>query len=388
MKDVSSGDVGFASDLYGVIKGQTGNLFVSPTSVRTAMALAYAGARGETAKELERVLRLPARGAHEAFAALLADWNARAQVAVQPGADEWEKETAERNRLVLRVVNRLWGAKGRPFAQEFLSILKEKYGAPLEALDFAADPEAARRRINAWVEEQTESKIRELLASGIIHKLTGIVLTNAVYFKARWTTEFEEGATKDGPFHAQTGEVKAPLMRKTAYYAYAETGDVKLVELPYGAGDLNMLVVLPRERGMLQKVEQSISEPTLQKWMAAPQPEELDLTFPRFGVESSFQLREPLSGMGIKTVFQPDQADFSGMDGTRELVLQDVIHKTYVKVDERGTEAAAATALAVETLGMPRQPREVRVDHPFLFLIVDKRNSCVLFMGRLLDPTR
>lgn len=390
----AKGDHAFATALYDHVRAADGNAFFSPASVRLALAMTWAGARGETAAEMARVLGLegdPERvGA--TFAAALREWASRATVEAGPNASEFEKQQAERRRETLRIVNRLWGQKGRSFLPEYLDLVRTSFAAPLETLEFQADPEGSRRTIDDWVDRETEHRIQNLLAPGSIGKDTRLVLTNAVYFKATWASEFNAALTKDGAFHTSpSASVRAKLMEQTTHVRYGETDDALVVELPYALRDMAMVVVLPRARDGLAAVERKMGADAIDRWLGALADQRVHVVLPKLRTTSSFSLAPTLAAMGMRAAFAPASADFSGMDGTRELFVSAVVHKAYVAVDEKGTEAAAATAVAMATMGLPlneASPKEFRADHPFLFFVHDKKLGAVLFMGRIADPTR
>jgi serpin B len=388
---VMRGDPRFAARLYRYLAATPGNTFLSPASIRVALGMAYAGAAGATAEEMARTLALEgdASAVRRGFAALLRAWKSLGELPRAP-QNEWDRQSLEQQRILLRVVSRLFGQQGYSFRKEFLAVLATEYGAPLCEVDFR-EPEAVRTLINDWIEEQTEKRIRELIQPGMVNADTRMVLCNAVHFKARWTFEFSEHATRPGPFFVDAARsVDAPLMSQTQHYGYAETKGAQLVELPYGAGGLAMLLVVPRERDGLARIESKMDDDAIAKWTGALSPQRVHLTMPRFRIDSAFRMKEALAALGMRTAFEYGPADFSGMDGSRQLCVSEVIHQAFVEVDERGTEAAAASAV-VAVFGAPppkmAEPIELRADRPFLFLIRDVRTATVLFMGRLANPT-
>jgi serpin B len=388
---VLRGDPRFAVRLHRRLATAPGNLFHSPAGIRVALGMAYAGAAGATAEELAKTLVLEgdAIEAGRGFAALRKAWASLNELPRAP-VNDWDRASLERRRIVLRTVSRLFGQRGYSFRDAFLAALATDYGAPLGDVDFR-ETEAARKVVNDWVEEQTERKIRELLQPGMVDADTRLVICNAVYFKARWSDEFDEWATRPGPFFVDaTRSVDARLMSQTQHLPYAATKDAQLVELPYGAGDLAMLLVVPRTRDGLPRIESALGDDAIASWAGALALQRVHLTLPKFRIESGFRLREALAALGLRSAFEYGPADFSAMDGTRLLYLSDVIHQAFVDVDERGTEAAAATALIAPSGAMPQpmaEPIELRADRPFLFLIRDVRRGAVLFMGRLSNPT-
>jgi serpin B len=384
----------FSAQLYKSIKKKPeDNVFFSPASVRIALAMTQAGARGETAAEMTKVLSLSpeASDAQAAAGYVLRTWNRRnGAVTLSPDANQWQKQEAESKRETLRVVNRLWGQRGKAFVPAYLDTLKRSFEAPLMQIDFKTAPEASRIEINSQIERATEQKIRDLLPRGIVTNETQLVLTNAVYFKAAWEHAFMDSMTKEDTFHGAK-DVKVEMMQQTETLGYAEVGDAKVLELPYASGNMSMFVVLPRAKDGLVKIEASLNEAKLESWTRAPARTMVSVWLPRFTTTSSFSLVETLSAMGMPQAFDGKRADFSGIDGTKELVISAVVHKAFVAVDEKGTEAAAATAVSMNVggaRGKAPELKEFKADHPFLFFIQDKKLGHVLFMGRVVDPTK
>ncbi|MGZ3429276.1 MAG: serpin family protein, partial [Polyangia bacterium] len=373
---MSDGDASFAAALHGKLRGKPGNLFYSPASVRIAMAMAAAGARGDTAAQMHKALALPAGdAAHVAMGKQLADWAALATPTLpstpasvdDPQMQKWQAAELEHKRVVLRVVNRLWAQAGHKFREQFLSLLRDDYRAPLGTVDFKND--AARVAINKWVADATEQKIKELIANPIPGD-TKLVITNAVYFKAHWAEEFSTSATEQQPFFVGGGkQVRVPLMRRVDHVQLARIDGAMMAELPYGDGRLVMDVVLPNARDGLQRVEEAYDQGALRKWIGALSSARVDVMLPRFRTSSSFELAELLSGLGMPLAFKYPGADFSAIDDTHELFIGSVIHQAFVDVDEHGTEAAAATAVMVRAGAAPpsEKPIVFRADHPFLF---------------------
>jgi serpin B len=366
----------FGLDLYARLPGGQGNTFFSPFSVSSALAMTLAGARGATAEEMAKVLRfsLPPGRVHPAFAAVIREIN---------GADR--KRAAE-----LYTANALWSQKGYTFAADFRRIGKDSYAAALEEVDFQGAPETARRTINAWVERQTQDRIKELLREGTLGRDTVLVVTNAIYFKGTWAAPFVEGMTQPGDFElGGRGTVRnVPLMRQRERLRYLDGGTFQVLELPYDANEMSMLVVLPRRTDGLQDVEQALTAARVADWLSRLTPHDVDVTLPRFKVTATLDLKGPLVDLGMSRAFSRGGADFSGMVKAPPVFVSAVIHKAYVDVNEKGTEAAAATGGTVmATSARPPSNRVVfRADHPFFFLIRDSRTGSVLFAGRLTDP--
>jgi len=367
----------FAFDLYQAIRGEEGNLFYSPYSISLALAMTYAGARGETEEQMADTLKflLEQEELHPAFNSLdilLSQLGEGAQ-----GKDE--------EGFRLNIVNAIWGQKDYAFLEEFLDVLAENYGAGLRILDFINQTEESRVTINDWVSEQTEGRIEDLIPSGVITALTRLILTNAIYFNAVWEYPFDEDATYHGPFYLLDGsEVTVTLMRQTESFGYAEGDGYQAVELPYDGRELSMVILLPAE-GHFKAFEGLLNAALVDTIIGDLESQEVALTMPRFEFESEFSLKQTLAVMGMPVAFT-DEADFSGMTGVRDLHIAEVIHKAFVSVDEAGTEAAAATAVVMELTAMPAEPVEVTIDHPFIFLIRDIETGSILFVGRVVNP--
>lgn len=364
----------FAFDLYGRLRQADGNLFFSPSSVSTALAMTYAGAGGETKEQMARVLHLDANDerVHQGFGELARMLNSNGE------------------RYQLRMANRLWGLEGYPFRPEFLKVTREHYGAELAQVAFNK-PDKAARTINDWIARQTEGKIGPLISPSAIGPLTRLVLTNALYFKAAWQDEFWKGATEEAPFHvAEDEEGKAPMMRQLEQFSYVETDDAQILELPYAGGDLSMVVLLPTQTDGLAKLEQTATAQRLDEWIAKFEPRRVEVFLPKFKITWQSSLVDPLKSLGMASAFSQDDADFSGMTSFEDLKLYEVIHAALVDVDEEGTEAAAATVVMADAAELPGEDQPVifRADHPFVFLIRDRRTGAVLFLGRLVKPAR
>ena len=379
--DVAEGNNAFACDLYAELTATGGgNVFFSPMSIRTALAMTYAGARGETAAQMARALHFGEGGdaLHAAMGSYIADLNAGAGPRT----------------YMLAVANALWGQRGFEFLDGFLALNKEHYEAGLETLDFAGNSEGARRTINAWVEDKTNDKIKDLIPEGGVDSLTRLVLTNAIYFLGTWAEQFHRDVTKPMPFHAAPDrEVEVPFMYQQEHFRYAELDGVQVLEMAYKGGRLAMTIILPGEVDGLAAVEESLDGDKLGSLIEALGHSEVKVYLPKFKIESSFSLADVLRKLGIVDAFIVDEADFSGMTLARtpdeSLYISEVLHKTYVDVNEEGTEAAAATAVIMRAgaaPGPPEEPPTFRADHPFIFLIRDTHTGAVLFMGRLADP--
>jgi serpin B len=372
VKDAAQSVNDFALDLYGKLKEEEGNIFYSPSSIETALAMTYAGARGKTATEMKKTLHFT-----------LEDKD------LHPAMGKLEKILAqEKKGCTVTIANALWGQKGYSFLKEFLELNRKNYGAGLKEVDFKGATEEARKAINAWVEEKTKKKIKELLKPGILKPLTRLVLTNAIHFKGKWEKQFKKKDTKKQKFHLNKKKsVEVDMMQmKKQKFKYLKGDDFQVLELPYTGKNISMLIFLPDKIDGLSQFEKNLTGENLKKWISRMSKKKVDsLSIPRFKVTCEFSLADTLKEMGMATAFGMG-ADFSGMDGTKNLFLSAVIHKAFVDVNEEGTEAAAATAVVAE-LKSARPKRIIfNADHPFLFLIRDGRTGAILFMGRVADP--
>ena len=371
------GNSAFTFDLYQALRETDDNLFYSPYSISLALAMTYAGARGETEEQMANTLHfvLPQNRLHPAFNSLDLELGRRGQGAKGKDGEGFR----------LHIVNAIWGQKDFEFLPEFIDLLAENYGAGLRILDFMKAPEQSRITINEWVSDQTEERIKDLIPQGAIDELTRLVLTNAIYFNAAWQYPFEEDATFNGAFHLLNGDkITIPMMRQTESFGYAEGDGYQVVELPYDGRELSMLVLLP-QTGQFELFEQSLNAQRVDDIVKNLNTREVVLTMPKFEFESSFSLKKTLTAMGMPVAFSAS-ADFSGMTGNPDLFIGEVLHKAFVSVDEAGTEAAAATAVIMKLTAMPGEPVEVTIDRPFIFLIRDIESGTMLFIGRVVNP--
>jgi serpin B len=371
---VVKGNVAFALDLYSRLRGEEGNLFFSPYSISTALAMTYAGARGETAEQMARVLHfdVPADELPSALAAV----------------DRELTGAGAARKYQLYTANALWAQKGHPFLPAYVNLIRQAYHAGLNEVDFQNATEEARRTINAWVEKQTREKIKDLLAPGVLENMTRLVLTNAIYFKGDWERPFKKAGTRMEPFHITTKEdVSVPMMHQKAHFQYLDQAGFQVLQMPYTGKDLALVVLLPRKVDGLAALEETLTMEKLTTCLGELASREVAVSFPKFRMTEELQLAKTLSSMGMSLAFSAGRADFSGMDGSHELFLSAVVHKAFVDVNEEGTEAAAATGIGVvATAARVDQPIVFRADHPFLLLIRDTRSGGVLFMGRLTQP--
>lgn len=374
---VVAADAGFALRLYReLVRAEDGNLFFSPFSISTALSMTYAGAREQTAAQLAAALGIP-------FDA--AAWHA-GRNAIDLRLIEPRPATHDGTPITLDPTNAIFGQDGYPFREEFLRVLAEYYGAGMQALDFTTDPEAARRLINAWVNDRTRDRIPELLPDDAIDTLTVAVLVNAIYFKASWQSPFGPDSTRDRPFHRLDGStVSVPLMSGRPETRYAAGDGWQAVSLPY-VGGASMLVIVP-DGGRFADIEAGFDPDFLANLQGGLAEQTVILDLPRWESASAIDLIPALKALGIDDLFVDDVADLSGIAGTDDLYVTGVVHQANVTVDEEGTEAAAATAVVVGRTSAGPPPINLTVDRPFIYLIRDDITGEILFLGRVLDPS-
>ncbi|HJT34268.1 MAG TPA: serpin family protein [Pirellulales bacterium] len=371
-REIAQASNEFAFDLYRQLRQTDGNLFFSPASVSTALAMTYAGAAAQTKAEMVHLLHLEAADerVHQGFGELARILNSNGE------------------RYQLRMANRLWGLEAYPFRPEFLQVTREDYGAELAPLGFNK-PDKAAQKINDWIAKQTDGKIGQMISPSMIDPLTRLVLVNAIYFKAAWQDEFWKGATEEAPFHVSADEdAKVPMMRQLDHFSYAETDDAQILELPYVGGDLAMVVLSPKQTDGLAELERTATAERLDQWIAEYESRRVEVFLPKFNITWQAPLTDPLQSLGMTSAFDKADADFSAMSSAEEVWLSSVLHAAFVVVDEEGTEAAAVTVAwaAAEAPAPDDTPVVFRADHPFLFLIRDLRTGAILFLGRLQNP--
>jgi serpin B len=379
MQAVADGNNQFAFDLYAKLRDtEKGNLFFSPYSAHTALAMTATGARGTTRDEMVKVLHLPADE----------------QKALASG-DLGKFYGHPRRDFQLSVANALWGQKAYPWRPEFLELQNTQFRAAFQEADFISNPDGERKRINQWAEGQTRGKIKDLLPERIITAHTRMVLANAIYFKGAWQDKFDKDKTRPMPFTLADGsEVEVPMMtrREGGFRHYVEPGpkgrwepEFEVAELPYRGGELSMVVLLPGKHNGIPSLETKLSAASLADWLAkAHDATASDMLFlPRFRIETpEMPFKEPLQKLGMLAAFDPTTADFAGLSTSAEtLHIGLIVQKAFVEVNEEGTEGAAATAVTTKKGG-----DDFRADRPFLFLIRDVKHGTILFMGRVMNP--
>jgi serpin B len=387
-----------AVDLHRQLATGDENLCVSPYSIESALAMAFAGADGQTRAEIARVLHFPNDGnaVPASFASLqhsLEEMSAKTSELVR----ESKRFGGPSEPITLNIANRLFAQTGYDFRQAFLSLVKQNFGAAFEPLDFVHDSSGATQHINKWIADQTHDRIRDLIPGGSLNDITRLVLANAIYLKAPWASEFSESATEPEPFRVHGGgPVNVPMMRKRSEsFGYARRDGFTAVSIPYTGGDLQLVILLPEDANGLHALESKLTADMLAQ-CAKLERRDVDLSLPKFKIEPpSIMLAEKLEALGMKTAFdQPARsANFDRMAPRRPndyLYISQVFHKTFIAVDEKGTEAAAATAVAAAVGAAPHAPPpppiEVRIDRPFVYAIQHVPSGACLFLGRVTDP--
>lgn len=369
--DVIDGNNQFAFDFYSrVAANDDGNIFYSSWSISTALALVYEGARGKTAEEIQSVFGFPVEDdtRRSSFAGIQQDLN------------------NNQGNYTLTAANALWVKEGYELADDYVSVARQSYGSEVTNVDFPS--EESRLQINGWVESRTNEKIRDLIPPGMLNDLTRLVITNAIYFKGSWVTQFDEKDTVDEDFRIDADNtVKVPMMKlDEAYFKYSETDSLKIIELPYHGEKVSMLILLPKNETGMQALEESLTLDNLSTWKSSLSNQTVTVHIPKFKLETMYTLNEMLQEMGMPAAFSPDAADLSGINGMRGLYIQAALHKAFVEVNEEGTEAAAATAIGIGVTSLPLQPPLFRADHPFIFIIQDSETGNILFMGKVTNP--
>jgi serpin B len=374
-----AGNNAFALDIYQTLSAQDGNLILSPFSMSLALAMTYTGARGETESQMADTLHfdLPQGQLHPAFNALDQDLASRG-----------EAKSDEQEPLQLNIANAVWAEQTYPFLQDFLDLIASNYGAGIRLADFINQYESVRKEINDWVYDQTQEKIKDLLPQGVLSADTRMVLVNAIYFKADWLSQFDANDTYDLPFHLLDGtDITVKMMNQGTSMPYYQGDGYQAVELPY-AGDTAAMDIFVPDEGNFEAFESSLNSDLFNESINGLKPASMMLSLPKFTFESQFNLSDTLKSMGVVDAFDPDQADFSGMTAQNDLFISNVIHKAFVAVDEEGTEAAAATAVIMDTTSAPMFEVTLTIDRPFIFIIRDKLSGQILFVGRVLNPAQ
>jgi serpin B len=381
LEQLVAGNTSFAFDLYQALSPSNGNMVYSPYSISLAFAMVYGGARGETASQMAQTLHytLAEEQFHPAFNALDLNLTRRSDQAT---------DVSQKERFQLNIANSLWGQDGWPFLPDYLDLLAVNYGAGMHLVDFEHATENARKQINDWVSNQTNKHIQDIIPQGMLDPSTRLALANAIYFKATWEHEFDPNKTSDGPFNLLDGEtVNVPMMEMESgeQFSYAAGDGWQAIALPYKGGLTEMVVIVP-DLGNFSAFESTLTADRYNEILAALQTQKVFLSMPKFTFETLYGLSDTLIQMGMKDAFDPSLADFSGMDGTHTLYIGDALHKAFIAVDEKGTEAAAATIVLMMAGAMPPEGVVLTIDQPFFYVIRDVPSGTILFMGRVVDP--
>ena len=382
------GNTEFALKLFARIGDTETNIIVSPYSISCALAMMHAGARGLTAQQLESTAAFPQPATN--LPGLFHALDFRLDRARRTGKAE------------LAIANAVWTQAGYNCRRDFLELITTHYQATAKSADFVYQPENVRSEINQWVDENTRHKIRGLFAPGIIDTMTRVVVVNSIYFRGTWAAVFSESATKPGEFFVNSNRtVTVPMMTQSGEFKYFGNTNLQCLVLPYRKQQFEMIVLLPRAGGRrnpsaenvpgnanftLAELERELVADNLDGWLRAAEKIEMRATIPRFRIANRYSLKDVLAAMGIKDAFEPDHADFSGMTtATNQLFLTAVVHQAVIDVNEKGTEAAAATGEAAAG-GASAQPEPFVADHPFVFLVRETGTGTILFMGQLMEP--
>jgi serpin B len=368
----------FALDLYRSLQTRDGNLIYSPYSISLALAMTYAGARGDTESQMAQTLHFLSQDQlHPSFNALDLQLSQRGKAT-----------SADETPLQLNIANAIWAEQTYPFLKTFLDTVALNYGAGIRLADFINQYEAVRKEINIWVSDQTEEKIKDLIPAGALNSDTRMTLVNAIYFKADWLSPFRANSTQEAPFHLLDGsEVTVPMMNQSAFIPYAKNEGWQAIELAYQGESAAMDIIVPDE-GRFEEVESNLDHQTVSTILNSLQPTSVSLGMPKFKYESAFGLADQLKALGMTDAFDPGQADFTGMSERDDLHISAIIHKAFVAVDEKGTEAAAATAVTMFATSAVVQDVILTVDRPFIFIIRDLPTGQILFIGRVLNPAQ
>ena len=376
LKTLVDGNNAFGLDLYQTLRSQDGNLILSPFSVSLALAMTYAGARGETETQMADVLNFgPQDQVHNTFNAF--------DLALEESPIVLDKDQEP---MQLSIANSVWAEQTFTFLPDFLDTLSVNYGAGIQLMDFINSPDPSRKIINQWVSDETKDKINNLLPENSITSDTKMVLVNAIYFKADWLSPFDANDTYDSSFKLLDGsEVTVPMMGQQLYIPYFVGDDYAVAELPY-AGESAVMTLLVPDEGRFEEIEAQIDGAMFNEALANLAPADVTLRMPKFEFESPFNLSDALIEMGMPLAFDENRADFSGMTDQQDLYIGNVIHKAFVAVDEKGTEAAAATAVVMEGATAMMPENVLTINRPFLFFIRDVETGQILFIGRVLNP--
>ncbi|XP_067013774.1 leukocyte elastase inhibitor isoform X4 [Anabrus simplex] len=372
LEAVAKGNMAFTANLYKLLRETEGNVFFSPISIEVILALAYTGARGDTAEQMAAALQLP-----------------KDRSTLQAGFHSLMLSLKSTDSMTLEIANRIFGQKSFPFEADFKTVAEKYFLSAAQEMNFAKEPEASRKIINQWVEERTRNKIRDLIPEGLIDSMTRMVLVNAIYFKGKWKSQFDADNTYPQPFHLSKRESKeVPMMHIKKKFGYAEREDLqaKVLVMPYVGDQISMVILLPDAIDGLDDLESKLDKIDMADILQSVENVEVEVTLPRFKLETTIDLNDPLKRLGMTDMFDEEAADFSGISKVEGLFVSKVLQKAFIEVNEEGSEAAAATAVVI-AMRMELWPDPVFIaDHPFLFVVFDYASNSPLFFGRLTTP--
>jgi serpin B len=371
LSETISGNNEFAFTLYEEINDKEEDVFFSPYSISSALAMTYNGARGETRKEMQELLNFIVNS--EALSSHFKELN-----------DKFSN--LKRDKIQLNIANSLWCQEDIDFKQNFLDLNKNYYSAGIEKVNFAENYKEIREQINEWVENKTNSKIKELISKGMLDELTRLVLVNAIYFKGMWEFPFEKEKTKEDTFYIYTKcMTKTDFMHRTLSAKYYKDDLAEVIEIPYSGKKLSMMIVMPVEKYGMKKLEERLDAELYESYRQSMYTTKVDLALPKFKIEAGYDLTKPFRELGMESAFN-SEADFSGITESEDLYISNIVHKSYVDVNEEGTEAAAATGVVMRKTTAVMKNVKFEADHPFIFFIKDNKTGSILFMGRLMNP--
>ncbi len=371
LAETIKGNNEFAFSLYEEINNKEEDVFFSPYSISSALAMTYNGARGKTKKEMQEVLNFIANS--EALSSHFSELN-----------DNYRN--LKQKEIQLNIANSLWCQEDFDFKQNFLDLNKKYYEAGIEKVNFEENYKEIRDQINKWVENKTNNKIQELIKKGMLDELTRLVLVNAIYFKGMWEFPFDKAKTKEDTFYVYSKcMTKTDFMHRSLSAKYYKDDLAEMIELPYSGKKLSMMIVMPIEKYGMKKLEERLDAELYESYNNSMYRTKVDLALPKFKIEAGYELNKPLKELGMETPFN-SEADFSGISEKEELYISNIVHKSYVDVNEEGTEAAAATGVVMRKTTAVMETVKFKADHPFIFFIKDNKTGSILFMGRLMNP--
>ena len=373
VEDVVTGNNKFTFSLYDEINNEATNVFFSPYSISSALAMTYNGARGTTKEEMSDVMNF--------------DKNEEIQSKNFSALNNHVKSLTSK-KIQLDIANSIWGQQDYGFEKRFLELNNKYYGAGVKGVNFKKNYKSIRKDINEWVENKTQEKITDLIKKNMLDPMTRMVLVNAIYFNGKWEFPFKEEDTYEDVFYIYSKcETKVDFMQRQVSLKYFEDDLAQVVEIPYSGKSLSMMVVLPKEKYGMEQLEDHLDENLYHSYQKSMRTKKVKLTLPKFKITDDFELNKPLKNLGMESAFGKN-ADFSGMTGDKDLYISNVVHKSFVEVNEEGTEAAAATGVVMRKTSVNLDKKEFKADHPFVFFIKDNEHDTILFMGRIMNPEK